>query len=117
MRPACSASTRQQYRGYSREPETDQLGALGLIVSAVVLWNTIYMDAALKQLRKEGFPVLDEDVARLSPLATNTSICSGGMLSRSRTTSRAANCGRSETPTRQMMRAESEFLFRCYSDP
>ena len=25
-------------------------------------------DAALKQLRKEGFPVLDKDVARLSPL-------------------------------------------------
>jgi Tn3 transposase DDE domain len=33
-----------------------------------VLWNTIYMDAALKQLRKESFAVRDEDVARLSPL-------------------------------------------------
>jgi TnpA family transposase len=55
---------RQRYR----QGQEDQLGALGLIVNAVVLWNTIYMDAALKQLRKEGFPVLDEDVARLSPL-------------------------------------------------
>jgi hypothetical protein len=26
------------------------------------------VDAALKQLRKNGFPVRDEDVARLSPL-------------------------------------------------
>ena len=51
-----------------RQGQEDQLGALGLIVNAVVLWNTIYIDAALKQLRKEGFPVLDEDVARLSPL-------------------------------------------------
>jgi TnpA family transposase len=55
---------RQRYR----QGQEDQLGALGLIVNAVVLWNTIYMDAALKQLRKEGFQVLDEDVARLSPL-------------------------------------------------
>jgi TnpA family transposase len=55
---------RQRYR----QGQEDQLGALGLIVNAIVLWNTIYMDAALKQLRKEGFPVRDEDVARLSPL-------------------------------------------------
>jgi TnpA family transposase len=33
-----------------------------------VLWNTIYMDAALRQLRKEGFEVKDEDVARLAVL-------------------------------------------------
>ena len=30
--------------------------------------NPIYIDAALRQLRKEGFDVRDEDVARLSPL-------------------------------------------------
>ena len=36
-------------------------------VNFIVLWNTIYMDAALAQLRKEGYPVRDEDVARLSP--------------------------------------------------
>jgi len=34
----------------------------------IVLWNTIYMDAALSQLRTEGYSVRDEDVARLSPL-------------------------------------------------
>ena len=28
----------------------------------------LYIDAALQQLRAEGFPVLPEDVARLSPL-------------------------------------------------
>jgi TnpA family transposase len=50
-----------------REGQEDQLGALGLVVNAIVLWNTIYMDAVLQQLRKEGYPVRDEDVARLSP--------------------------------------------------
>lgn len=56
---------RQRYR----EGQEDQLGALGLVVNAIILWNTIYMDAALDQLRMEGFDVRDEDVARLSPLA------------------------------------------------
>jgi len=55
---------RQRYR----EGQEDQLGALGLIVNMVVLWNTIYIEAALEQLRKEGFPIRNEDAARLSPL-------------------------------------------------
>ena len=55
---------RQRYR----EGQEDQLGALGLVVNVVVLWNTIYMDAVLNQLRTEGFDARDEDVARLSPL-------------------------------------------------
>ena len=42
---------RQRYR----EGQEDQLGALGLVVNAIVLWNTIYMDAALDQLRTEGY--------------------------------------------------------------
>jgi TnpA family transposase len=55
---------RQRYR----EGQEDQLGALGLVLNVIVLWNTIYMDAALSQLRAEGYSVRDEDVARLSPL-------------------------------------------------
>jgi TnpA family transposase len=54
---------RQRYR----EGQEDQLGALGLVVNIIVLWNTIYMDAVIKQLRKEGYPVRDEDVTRLAP--------------------------------------------------
>jgi hypothetical protein len=34
----------------------------------IVLWNTIYIEAALNQLRKEGHPMKDEDAYRLSPL-------------------------------------------------
>ena len=45
----------------------DQLGALGLIVNAVTLWNSVYLDLALTQLRQAGSPVLDVDVARLHP--------------------------------------------------
>jgi TnpA family transposase len=54
------------YQRYHEGME-DQLGALGLILNCVVLWNTRYISAALDTLRARGYPVLDEDVARLSP--------------------------------------------------
>ena len=42
---------RQRYR----EGQEDQLGALGLVVNAVVLWNTRYLDAALAQVRASAW--------------------------------------------------------------
>ncbi|WP_235664422.1 transposase, partial [Pseudomonas amygdali] len=39
-----------------REGQEDQLSALGLVVNMIVLWNTLYMDAILTQLRREGYP-------------------------------------------------------------
>jgi TnpA family transposase len=44
----------------------DQLGALGLVLNCVTTWNTVYTDRALTQLRADGHPVADADVARLS---------------------------------------------------
>ncbi|GLF95249.1 hypothetical protein SYYSPA8_13150 [Streptomyces yaizuensis] len=51
-----------------RDGMEDQLGALGLVLNAVVLWTTKYIDAAVAQLRAEGHEIADEDIARLSPL-------------------------------------------------
>ncbi|MBT2225068.1 Tn3 family transposase [Nonomuraea sp. NEAU-A123] len=56
----------QLYHRYQDGME-DRLGALGLVLNALVLFNTRYMDAAVNQLRANGFNVRDEDVARLSP--------------------------------------------------
>jgi Tn3 transposase DDE domain len=55
-------------RQHYREGQEDQLGALGLVVNVIALWNTIYMDAALEQLRSEGYSLKPEDVMRLSPI-------------------------------------------------
>lgn len=55
---------RQKYR----EGQEDQLGALGLVLNVLVLWNTIYIDAAIKKLKADGMRILDEDIARLSPI-------------------------------------------------
>lgn len=51
-----------------REGQEDQLNALGLVVNAIVLWNTRYMGVILDTLRQHGHTVVDEDPARLSPL-------------------------------------------------
>src|SRR6266511_1750057 len=52
---------RQRYR----EGQEDQLSALGLVVNIIVLWNTLYMDRILADLRTRGYDVRPEDEARL----------------------------------------------------
>ena len=42
---------RGEIRKRYREGQEDQLGALGLVTNAVVLWNTLYMQEALSHLR------------------------------------------------------------------
>lgn len=51
-----------------RAGQEDQLGAPGLVLNAVVLWNSRYIDLAVNVLPGQGYPVRDEDAARLSPL-------------------------------------------------
>ncbi|GHF60202.1 hypothetical protein HNQ07_004264 [Deinococcus metalli] len=55
---------RQRYR----EGVEDQLGALGLVMNALVLWNTRYLQHALTHLTQTQGPVAPADIARLSPL-------------------------------------------------
>ncbi|WP_250282027.1 MULTISPECIES: transposase [unclassified Frankia] len=46
----------------------DQVGALGLALNCVVLWNTWYIDAAVKALHADGMELSAEIRSRLSPL-------------------------------------------------
>ena len=66
-RKICHGKSGTIHQAY-RDGMEDQLGALGLVLNAVVLWTTRYIDAAVAQLRAEGHEIRDEDVARLSPL-------------------------------------------------
>ncbi|WP_425547535.1 Tn3 family transposase, partial [Actinomadura vinacea] len=59
---------RGQLRQRYREGMEDQIGSLGLALNAVVWWNSLYLDAAVKQLRADGFSATDEMCARLSPI-------------------------------------------------
>jgi TnpA family transposase len=42
--------------------------ALNLVVAAVVLWNTAYLDHALQQIQEEGMAVPEEYLSHVSPL-------------------------------------------------
>ena len=44
------------------------MSALGLVVNALILWTTRYMNAAVSHLQATGTDVKKEDLARLSPL-------------------------------------------------
>lgn len=44
-----------------------QVGGLNLVTNAIVLWNTVYYEKVLKQLKKEGYLVDDEDVKHIWP--------------------------------------------------
>ncbi len=59
---------RGEIRKRYREGQEDQLSALGLVTNAVILWNSIYMQAALGYLRQQSLEIRKEDEARLSPL-------------------------------------------------
>jgi TnpA family transposase len=65
-RKICHGKKGELYHRYERGLE-NQLGVLGLVLNCVVLWTTVYLDAAVRQLKAQGYPVLDEDMARLSP--------------------------------------------------
>jgi len=55
---------RQRYR----EGQEDQLGALGLVLNAIALWNTRYMGLALEHLKAMGEDFDVSLVQRISPL-------------------------------------------------
>jgi TnpA family transposase len=54
-------------RRKQEEAQTNQAMCLNLVTNAVVVWNTVHMQAVLDQLRTEGYPVQEDDLAHLSP--------------------------------------------------
>jgi TnpA family transposase len=54
-------------RRRDREEQVNQVACLNLVTNAVIAWNTVYMAAALEELRAEGHVITDADAAHLSP--------------------------------------------------
>jgi hypothetical protein len=84
-----------------REGMEDQLGALGLAFNSVVLFNSLYIDAAVKQLAADGFPVTDELLARLSSLQFDHINFLGGTPSPGRRRRACGNCATRTATTRR----------------
>jgi len=64
-RKICHGKKGELYHRYERGLE-NQLGALGLVLNCVVLWTTVYLDAAVRQLISAlpQQPVIDVAVAQ-----------------------------------------------------
>ena len=46
---------------------TRQALCLHLVTNAVIVWNTVYMVAVVEQLKQEGYPVQEQDLAHVWP--------------------------------------------------
>ena len=67
LRSAISIANKGQLRRKQEEALTNQAGCLNLVTNAVILWNTVYMAAVTEQLKVEGYPVQDSDLAHVWP--------------------------------------------------
>ena len=66
-RRVCHGDRGEIRKAYRQEQE-EQLGALGLTLNAIALWNSTYIQAAIDQLTLEGWDISQLDIARVSPL-------------------------------------------------
>ncbi len=58
-----------EMRDRNFENQQYRASGLNLIVAAIVLWNTVYLERAIQSLKAHGYPVNDEHIQNLSPLA------------------------------------------------
>ena len=57
-----------EIRDRSFENQRYRASGLNLVVSAIVLWNTVYLECAVQALRAAGVEVDDKLLSNLSPL-------------------------------------------------
>ncbi len=57
-----------ELRDRTYENQRYRASGLNLVVAAIVLWNTVYLERAVKALRERGQVISDDLLAHLSPL-------------------------------------------------
>jgi TnpA family transposase len=67
LRAYLMVANKGQLRRKRGEELTHQASCLNLVTNAVILWNTVYMTAAVEQLKQEGYPVDETDLAHVWP--------------------------------------------------
>jgi TnpA family transposase len=58
-----------ELRDRSFENQRYRVSGLNLVVAAIILWNTVYLERAIESLKADGYPMDDELIGHLSPLA------------------------------------------------
>jgi len=50
-----------------QEDQLNQAACLNLVVNAITVWNTVYMQVTLAQLKSEGCEINENDIRQISP--------------------------------------------------
>jgi hypothetical protein len=64
-------ANRGQLRRRRGEELAHQASCLNLVTNAVMVWNTVYMTAVVEQLKQEGYPMQESDLAHIWPTRHN----------------------------------------------
>ena len=64
----CSLTGSGTSKNRTHENQRHRASGLNLVVAAMVLWNTVYLEQAVAAIRQSGQAVSDETLAHLSPL-------------------------------------------------
>jgi TnpA family transposase len=67
LRAFLMVANKGQLRRKRPEDLTHQALCLNLVTNAVIVWNTVYMAAVIEQLKQEGYPVQESDLAHVWP--------------------------------------------------
>lgn len=67
LRAYLMIANKGQLRRKRGEELVNQASCLNLVTNAIVLWNTVYMAEAVEQLKQEGYPVNESDLAHIWP--------------------------------------------------
>jgi TnpA family transposase len=67
LRAALVIANKGQLRQRRGDALAHQALCLNLVTNAVIVWNTVYMAAVVEQLKQEGVPVQDSDLAHIWP--------------------------------------------------
>jgi TnpA family transposase len=67
LRAYLMSANKGQLRRKRGDELVNQASCLNLVTNAVIVWNTVYMAEAIAQLKREGYPVNESDLAHLWP--------------------------------------------------
>jgi TnpA family transposase len=67
LRAYLMIANKGQLRRKRGEELVNQASCLNLVTNAVIVWNTVYMAEAVAQLKREGYPVNESDLAHIWP--------------------------------------------------
>jgi len=67
LRAFVMMANKGQLRHSRGEALAHQALCLNVVTNAVIVWNTVYMAAVVEQLKREGYPVQDGDLAHIWP--------------------------------------------------